>query len=70
VSTGLCLQAQIDTVLDSCRIGCASSPNPYLELERLRPVNLVQSVQEGRDGTGETAGVNEAFTLSLSASAP
>jgi hypothetical protein len=42
----------------------------YLELERLRPVNLVQSVQEGRDGTGETAWVSEAFTLSLSASAP
>ncbi len=42
----------------------------YLELERLRPVNLVHPVQEGRDGTGETAGVSEAFTLSLSASVP
>ncbi len=33
----------------------------YLELERLRPVNLVQPVQEGRDGTGETAWVSEAL---------
>ncbi len=33
----------------------------YLELERLRPVNLVQSVQEGRDGTGETTRVSEAL---------
>ncbi len=41
-----------------------------LYLERLRPVNLIQSIQEGRDGTGETAWVSEAFTLSLRASVP
>ncbi len=66
------LHAQIGTgtVLNSCRIGSASLRDPYLELERLRPVNLDQSVQEGRDGTGETTWVSGAFTLSLSAFVP